>query len=411
MGALTQLVSQGEQDVYLSGNPQFSFFKCMYHRYSNFAIQNIHQNSYSGTLEFGEEVSFTLKRSGDLISNMYLEVVLPPLTTANVAGSTWVGWCNTIGYALIETAEIQIGGQTIDRHYSQWMDIWNELTAPNCNHDYEQELLGKYQSTLALQNNAVNQQRYYVPFQFWFNRNPCLALPIIALQYSEVKLLLKFRNFNELIVSDVAGAITTASIRSIRLWSDYIFLDTQERKLMAQNKHQYLIEQLQQSEFNFPSIGTNIKSSLNLNHPVKLLAWVAQENSNLEQNIVTGNDYFNYTGSTPSPTTGQNILINNATLLLNGVERFETQNEKYFRTLQPLQYNLCVPRTFMYTYSFSLYPQTYKPSGSCNFSRIDDATLTFEMVTTKGAGRILVYALNQNLLNIQSGMAGVAFSN
>jgi hypothetical protein len=362
--------------------------------------------------------------------------------------STYINWTNNTGHAFVKECEIEIGGQRIDKHYSQWLDIWNELT----DHD-ESEWIGlnkhaaknaylknpadgTHNVLLRADNNDNMSTRLYVPLQFWFCRNPGLALPLIALQYHEVKIKITTRACTALVNSDATTlqAAVTAN-PNVQLWADYIYLDTDERRRFAQVSHEYLIEQLQRE-----TGGMSSSQKLNFNHPVKELVWVVQEavlaqegaGTTVEDPLINiagsgtayteKSDYFDYSNSGGTGTGVNSEFINNsksfegfatAKLVLNGHDRFAARNATYFRTCQPLQAGHRVPSKHIYNYSFALKPEEHQPSGTCNFSRIDNAKLVFTTGTayTSTVCTLSVYAVNYNVLRIMSGMGGLAYSN
>ena len=452
-GGLMQLVAYGAQDIYLTGNPQITFFKVVYRRHTNFAVESIEQ-TFNGSADFGKRVTATISRNGDLIQQMYLEVVLPKLSTATVnnpAAST-ITWTYGVGNALVKQAEIEIGGQLIDRQYGDWMNIWTELTIPEGKRDGYDNMVGNRTSLVAsnsqlggLAADNVIAKRLYVPFQFWFNRNPGLALPLIALQYHEVKLNLELRPVSELyqinfIATTGITTIAPPSIVSCKLYVDYVYLDTDERRRFAQVSHEYLIEQVQfTGAETVAASSTNKNVTLNFNHPVKELVWAHTVATNATANATltaatigadtTGNYWFNYSGalSTASPCDS----FTTALLQLNGHDRFSVRFADYFRKVQNYEHHSRVPRVagdldstdnraqFIYTYSFALSPEEHQPSGTCNFSRIDNAVLQLSYGTDSQTGApavatamsLNIYAVNYNVLRIMSGMGGLAYSN
>ena len=439
-GGLMQLVAYGAQDIYLTGNPQITFFKVVYRRHTNFAVESIEQ-TFNGQVDFGKRVTATISRNGDLIQQMYLEAVLPTVT----GGSTGCTWTYGVGNAMINKAEIEIGGQLIDRHYGDWMNIWTELTVPAGKRDGYDNMVGNALGATTEQysswdaDGASPKYRIYVPFQFWFNRNPGLALPLIALQYHEVKLNLELRPVTDL-VQGQTGTVS-GSLVSCKLYVDYIYLDTDERRRFAQVSHEYLIEQVQFTGSQTIPRGTTTQNiTLNFNHPVKELVWT-HVTSNHSTAFTSGNpsygSWFNYSGSDAagidSFTTGL--------LQLNGHDRFYVRYADYFRKVQNYEHHTRVPRVggdlsgtsadadeasfrqYIYSYSFALSPEEHQPSGTCNFSRIDNAVLQLGYGTDPLTGAVNapvlstssmnlnVYAVNYNVLRIMSGMGGLAYSN
>ena len=441
-----QLVAYGAQDIYLTGNPQITFFKVVYRRHTNFAVEAIEQ-TFNGQADFGRRVTATISRNGDLIQQMYLEVVLPDLGSMSSGSSNVCTWTYGVGHALVKQAEIEIGGQLIDRHYGDWLNIWTELTTPASMRDGFDNMVGNKTNSVVSGGqfggvSAMSAVRLYVPLQFWFNRNPGLALPLIALQYHEVKLNLELRPVAELYqvnrVADGAVTITTTSpsLVSCKLYVNYVYLDTDERRKFAQVSHEYLIEQVQfTGSETVAASSTNKNVTLNFNHPVKELVWAhttttrATANAALSSSITastTGNYWFNYSGSTGSADS-----FTTALLQLNGHDRFSVRYADYFRKVQNLEHHTNVPRVsgdlnvddhraqYIYTYSFALSPEEHQPSGTCNFSRIDNAVLQLNYGADSQTGasavtaamNLNVYAVNYNVLRIMSGMGGLAYSN
>ena len=414
-GGLMQLVAYGAQDIYLTGSPQITFFKVIYRRYTNFACESIKQ-TINGSVDFGNSVSATISRNGDLIHKMHLEVNLPALNQTQGSG-TYQGWCNGVGNALLKTVELEIGGQRIDKHYAEWLDIWGELTTPASKRDCYKSMVGNYDSEKSLESNADSTTQLHVPLQFWFNRNPGLALPLIALQYHEVKVNIEFRAAAGLTVSDAAAAISTpqnsagstAAVTSANLWVDYVYLDTDERRRFAQVSHEYLIEQLQfTGDESIASGTTSTNSRLNFNHPVKELVWVMVDTAHGANNSNSGNKWFKYnTDANAEPMS--NTAGQGAKLQLNGQDRFAVRPGRYFRTVQPMCHHTSCPSKHIYCYSFALKPEDHQPSGTCNFSRIDNATLSLDHVDN--ACKLKVFAVNYNVLRIMGGMGGMSYSN
>ena len=414
-----QLVAYGAQDVYLTSNPQITLFKVVYRRHTNFSMESIEQ-TFNGTADFNKRVTCTISRNGDLISNVYLELKVPKLDQTQ-SSSTYVNWVNGFGNAVIKNCEVEIGGQQIDKHYGEWLDIWGQLNVTASQRSAYNAMVGNYNSTTGLKYSADNIRRLFVPLRFWFNRNPGLALPLIALQYHEVKINMEFQPLANMIMSDVSltapvdDAAATASFTSASLWVDYIYLDTDERRRFAQITHEYLIEQVQHTgSESISASATSKKVELNFNHPVKCLHWVIQDDDYLTAGS-TGSNNQPLKYDAVSQYEGRNDTFDTLKLQLNGHDRFAARDAQYFRVVQNNQHMVSAPTKHIYTYSFAIRPAEHQPSGTCNFSRIDNATMQFTFQsgshTADGAKTIKVYAINYNVLRIMSGMAGVAYSN
>lgn len=390
-----QLVAYGAQDVYLTGNPQITFFKVVYRRHTNFACESIEQ-TFNGNVEFGRKVTVHISRNGDLITNCWIELNMPTYTD-NSSGSP-VPYYNCVGHRMLEEIELEIGGQRIDKHYADWLEIWSELTVPAEKRDGYKQMIGKYDATPSFTGG-----RLYVPLVFFFNRNPGLALPLIALQYHEVKINVTFASRDKVMNTNNNSP---SGHFDAKLYVDYVYLDTDERRRFAQVSHEMLIEQVQFTGDETVTLGSN-KVRLNFNHPVKELLWVFKDSDPSS----SSQDPFEYTDDSTS-TTDVKVTdpLADAKLMLNGHDRFTVRNGDYFRLVQPYQHHTCVPRRAIYCYSFALKPEEHQPSGTCNFSRIDNATLSVNLNSTS-MDVMKVYATNYNVLRIMSGMGGLAFSN
>jgi len=535
-----QLVAYGAQDVYLTGNPQITFWKVTYRRHTNFAMESIEQ-TFNGQADFGRRVQCTVSRNGDLCYRTYLQVTLPQVGGQNC----YARWLDNPGHQLISMVEVEIGGQRIDRQYGDWMHIWNQLTLTSEQEDGYHKMIGNTtQLTFLTDPNfadvatacsaagvpqavcaprrALPETTLYVPLEFWFCRNPGLALPLIALQYHEVKINIELRPMDECLWA-VKGIGTTdssnvgkhsdsyqKSLVAASLYVDYVFLDTDERRRMAQNPHEYLIEQLQFT--GDESIGSSSnKVKLNFNHPCKEIIFVVQPDANVSYcdsfeegqalNMALGAQPFNYTDAldalpnsirafssseqlegaatggkagdaTQNKVIDTNGLFNDRTaggpadqadfsgasvtdlsmafkdsvnngvsdagafvlcetsrklhcwgenpvvtakLQLNGQDRFSEREGTYFDLVQPFQHHTRHPDTGINVYSFALRPEEHQPSGTCNFSRIDNATLQLVVsaaaIGSSATAKVRVYATNYNVLRVMSGMGGLAYSN
>jgi hypothetical protein len=383
-GGLMQLVAYGAQDIYLTGNPQITFFKIVYRRHTNFSMESI-QQTWSGTLapSGGSRATATISRNGDLVHRLYLETT--DLTTQED---------HNISAVLINNVEVEIGGQTIDKHYGHWMEAWAELTELNPSghvftHGDENGTIFQRMSCMGgVGNKGISTAKHdwaFIPLRFWFCENPGLALPLIALQYHEVKIILQ------------TGPVTTGG--NAVLWADYIYLDTEERRRFAQVSHEYLITQVQHQSFSGQAVNT-----LNFNHPVKELVWTSAWSMGQYEPALTEGSTFQ--------------------LKLNGHDRFAARDRDYFTIAQVWQHHSgfgschTAPDVTgddvghlhgIAVYSFALKPEEHQPSGTCNFSRIDNAQLIQGGAVTNDIKH--VFAINYNVLRIMSGMGGLAYSN
>jgi hypothetical protein len=519
-----QLVSYGAQDIYISGNPQITFWKILYKRHTNFAMESI-EVTFNGQADFNKRVTAVINRNADLMYKTYVQLVLPQVSLtgsgqATGGGSNLTGfrWVNYIGHRLIKQVEVEIGGQRIDRQYGDWMQIWTQLSTEAGSTAALDSLVGnthdlvllKRSNGAALDSTCSSDEMtlscipragcpaktLYVPLQFWFCRNPGVAIPLIALQYHEVRINVDFETWENCVYAETSNGDATRpdalALAAASLYVDYVYLDTEERRRFAQQSHEYLIEQVQFTGAESITSSSN-KVQLNFNHPVKELFWVVQRDSFVDcsfQDWITsvgGQQPFNYSddfstegiimslltqGSSVSAASqtvalgGTNTALNVAgegttvypgqvastgsqgqladfdagvnyllakvildsgvrcegknpvevcKLQLNGQDRFTEREGSYFDRVQPYQHHCRTPSTGINCYSFAIRPEEHQPSGTCNFSRIDKATLqlTVSLSTVTGfrTAQVRVYALNYNVLRVMSGMGGLAYSN
>lgn len=346
------------------------------------------QQTFNGTFGFDKRVTCQISRNGDLIHRIWLNLTLPKAASGNAV------WADYIGLRCIKSVELEIGGQRIDKHYPEWMYIWNELSLPSGKKTGYRCLVngvvaGASSSSYATTDTSTTV-KLHVPLEFWFCRNVGLALPLIALQYHEVKINIEFESKTNVIRSGTVNDDLDGT-----LWVDYIFLDTDERRRFAQLSHEYLIEQLQFTGDETLTGATN-RIKLNFNHPCKELIWVSPKVT------LSSNDWTNFT-----LTTGSNVT-DNAILQLNGQDRFAERTGDYFNLVQPFQHHENVSdNRGINVYSFALKPEEHQPSGSLNMSRIDTAVLSIKTTAASSLHKVKVYAVNYNVLRIMSGMGGL----
>ena len=422
-GGLLQLVATGKQDVFLTGNPQVTWFKMVYRRYTNFAIEQQVMN-FDNQADFGRRISCLLPRKGDLLGQLWLEIQLPALRNS-VTGAP-LSYTNSVGHALIQEISLEIGEQEIDRQTGEWMELWSNLVVTSEKVQAWNNMIGK--TTGASQGNTpsstVNQfgpLYLYIPLRFWFCKDPGLYLPLLALQYHPIRLNITLRPLQEMFVIDNPSATNPcdvtavqASIQNFQMYGDYVHLDVEERRRFVTNAHEYLIEQVQYTN----SVAIDAKVSqvsipVEFNHPCREFYWVVQRDA-----AVNAHQWFNYTNLANGETsTAGNTYVNqitNALIQIDGFDRFDQRNADYFRIIQPFQYHTVVPiQDYIYMYSFALHPEQTQPSGSLNASRLDTINLRLTMnpnvSPARGNANCRVYALNHNVLRIVDGFGGLLF--
>ena len=413
------MAAYGAQDKYVTGNPQITFFVAVYRRYTNFSIIQTPQ-LFNGDINFGKKVYCQLERIGDLVNQIFLKIKLPSLENYSYKTSNDdqvdFYWVNSVGHALIKLIEIEIGGNLIDRQYGVWMEIWSELTIPVNKRDGFFNMIGKSYNTINYDNNK--ELLLYIPLQFWFCRNIGLSLPLIALQSQEVRINLTIRNYNELIISSNGSNISSSpnkedlNIISGNLEVDYIFLEEDERKIFTKNNLQYLITQTQVYAKSLDNNNSKEQIDFNFNHLISEIIWVLQNSSVLNLYPYGGNEWFNFSSKSykNGEVNGSDPMLEGK-FIIEGNDLTEEKDYKYYRTVVPFQRHTSIPNNFIYAYSFSLHPEEFQPSGTCNFSRIDSSILELKLSEDLEKPIIQIFATNYNILNISEGMGGVEYSN
>ena len=524
-GGLIQLVAYGTQDLFLTHEPQITFFKVVYRRHTNFTLEVIPQN-FLYRPDFGKRVSCVLSRNGDIIRKIHVVIELPAIPQfkdddQNIDQIAKFAWIRRIGYGIIKTVEIEIGGELIDRQYGDWLNIWHELTIPNRKN--LDQMIGDIEELTDF-SNGKKSYKLMVPLQFWFNRIAGLALPIVSLQYNHIKINLElndlekciilapthtinidndFVNFipNEYITQNVDGVISWAKfiyfdiinrilylsritdngflsltetnpdkikddqqqknllyatdifgnlinakyliyglkseframprinaterlsinksinfsniiLKNCFLLVEYGFLDDEERIRFSQARHEYLIEQIfYNGEETIDGLHQSFK--IGFSQACKEVIWVSQLNLALN---LRNNDIFNYTNSLlkseNGEVTGTNI-ITNETLLFNGHERLSMRDSDYFSKIQIYQNHTHNASEGINVYSFGLHPETHQPSGTANFSKIDNIDLKISVISEINfnyTAILRIYGIAYNILRIANGISGIIYS-
>jgi hypothetical protein len=411
-GGLLQLVALGKQDVFLTGNPQMTWFKMVYRRYTNFAIE-AQPMYFDGTPDFGKRITCLVPRRGDLLSQLILEVELPALYLTN---GNAVSYVNSIGHVLIQEISIEIGEQEIDRQNGEWMEIWSNYTTQFDKQSGFYNMIGKVDGYSPPTLNGP--LKLYIPLRFWFCKNPGLALPLIALQYHPIRINVTLAPLSNLFYSSALTSpscsnleVRPTNITSLMLYGDYIYLDVDERRRFVSSAHEYLIEQVQYTSIIPIAPGASSGSlRLEFNHPIKELFWYIQRDDMLRYH-----EWYNYSSIGIYESGTRTDMLANAVLQLDGYDRFQVRDAGYFRLVQPWQYHTVIPeKLFLYSYSFALRPEDVQPTGSMNASRMDSIILQVAinpaLINTVGNLHSKVYATNLNVLRIADGYGGVVFT-
>ena len=430
-GGLLQLIAYGAQDAFISGNPQITFWKALYKRHTNFAMEPFRVN-FTGQPAWGGKTSAIIGRHADLLYTTYLEVVLP------TTGEGKAGFNNDqgrLGYNLLEYVELNIGGTAIDRLYGEWLYLWDSLTSDLSKSTKLWSMVGDGKasgnqtysdlSSTCYNNNGRTGPAnvLYVPLTFFYTRNAGAALPLISLAYHEVRIDVSW-NTREAVSGNFTLSGPPPPIQAA-IYADYIYLDVEERRRMAQESHEYLIEQVQYNEDKGISSYNN-RIDLTFNHPVKELIWVVQPSDYTNCKLTESNTR---PATRLTPFTYDQAAVESQFIQFNGQDRLEKRFGDYFNQPQMYQHHTgfgatvqgsAIPaaQSGIYMYSFALKPEEHQPSGSCNFSRIDTATIVMNIggnvvidARDDKIWDVRVYAVNYNILRIMSGMCGLAYSN
>lgn len=416
-GGNIELAARGVQDIYLTSNPQMTFFISVYKRHTNFSIESIEQ-PFIGDFDYGKQIYCIPNRVGDLLKDVKLKIVLPKLKRNTIDKNFKISWINSLGNAIINYIDIDIGGQLIDRQYGQWMEIWSELFLNNEKKKAYNKMINKdHKYNTVFEENGEDEIILYIPLFFWFHKNPGLAIPLIALQHHEVRFILNLRKFDELFISSNGNFYTDLNKDDFKIISgtlicDYIFLDTKERKLFAKSEHQYLIEQVQ---LNVLSLDTNLSSNiidLDFNHPVKELIWVTQFSKFLRAMPNGGKELFNFTNNSYLSNNKTKPIYKTLKIQFEGNDRIKNMDPKYFNLVQLYDYHTNIPLDkYINVFSFAFNPESHHPSGTCNFSKIDNPTLNIVLEDNLDDLFLYIYAINYNILKIKKGMAGLVYLN
>lgn len=467
-GPLTELVAIGAQNVDLiTDEPAYSIFQDPIKKITNFSKASFNMH-HKGNANWGSTMIFNIERKGDLLSTSYLVIELPTISVEDIETNEQplkdfkqsdlrVVWSNVLGYAAIEKAIIRIGGQVIDEMSGEFMQLITDM-----HDDWNRFYMLGHDGTINRPATHIDGQTIYIPLKFWFAQNINKALPLVALQHHRVEIEIKLREFHEL--TNVLRVVRDENGSSMLIHSDiklkkkdilnsymdctYIYLSPEERKHVAEKEHKILITQCQERKMN--TNGNTVE--LDFNHLVKEIFFFVQPRNNLNEGEI-----FNFSGKLNYPPAKFNNVeydidegnplvktiklskdlweelpsshhIKRARILLNGHERVQWKDYKYFYYVQPYENFKNPNEHHYYTYSFSANSRSLGHYGGCNFSRIDNAQLQLEFskpierkvsrtsdstvkLNDMGDGILSVYAHNYNYLIIKGGMAGVEFNN
>jgi len=421
----------------------------------------IYKDSLMGLYETVMKNSINIQ---NIFFNLYKEAS-ETLNNAN-SGNLKFAWVNRLGHSIIERIDVTIGGQIIDRHYGEWLDVLYELSGNRYLDDLYNKMIGNVSSMTLFDYEPSPVYKLVIPLQFWFNRRNGLAFPLIAMQYNELTISIKIRKLESCMYIQKIEGLDMVSL--IDIWNDkglslsynllvdYIFLDSKERQKFAQCAHEYLIEANQTLITNTDIL--SLPLILDLNHPCKELIWIARKQAYVQNNDgYTKIDWSNYSigvsngpkinwikgfegiYANPIDMTNQlNLYGNpllNAQLSFNGynIVNSTTGSSEFYNYLEPNKHHRNTPKDGINVYSFSINPEVHQPSGACNMSRIinpvlflkfKDGALSYNLsdiypdivpggnndsVQPTGLD-IFIFAPHYNILRLMGGYGGLGFT-
>ena len=466
-GGVIQIAAVGRQNAHLNGNADHTLFKTQHRRYTSFAEDLEYNDFSSGTVGFGQKVSASISRYGDLVSDLMLEVALPAieapatgfigLTDASgdvlaaepAADTTSAYWVNAIGFALICEVQIEIGGTEIDTLYPEWMYFWEEMTQRPGARLGEQ--IGKFTYSADVESDMVEfaskPRVLFVPLQFWFNKyfmEHGLSIPLIALSYHEIRVRVTFRSINECTVVTYATDFDGVSVNNLaptlvpvnsatssplvsadleaRLLVSYIYLDAEERNAFSSVEHEYLITTIQRQQHNITSaLSTSDQIKIFFNHPSNCLTWMIRPSAyltNRRRYSVGHKDMFDFSLATDDAATGAlpygdvTDATKSASLTLNGHSRWPTDLPGlFFRQTVPVMKWTNASDGYMYVFNFSARGGAWQPTSTLNMSRIDHVQLELKYGANIPVSDVLIFAESYNLFIVKEGMGGIRYSN
>lgn len=447
-GAVLDVVAKGPQDKFLTDQPTVSFFQTSYAQHTPFSRESV-ELQVSGQVAFGQTMIVPLNKRGDMLGKVYIVFRLPGIrhksepmvrrkrpycaeyddwdcsSTSTASSSTgssssssrgtmphkFVYWGNSIAYLALEFVSFQIGGQDVCKHFGEWLEINDEYTSkPGKPTD---ELVGRFRKEKDLWKASRRPQIRYAPLRFFFCEQVGKALPILAIHYSNVRLQIKTRDLHDCYYSsdgsipyliDSNQELCPRDLK-VSVFANVYYLSEYERDEINDDEHEYLIQQVQYNGGQVignscTAMNAPVTAKLPFQHPViEIILTIQDERHQLNK------DWFNYSGRcNEDPLASMKMTVNNH-------DRFCMREGKWFRLIEPLEHHTNIPRKHIYSYSFALFPEEQSfPSGSLNFSRLDDVTLHIVLQRGLGTCFLKVWALNHNVFRCLGGLAGLAYT-
>ena len=417
MAGRVQLETSGPQDRFFTVDPDYTHFLQSFRRHSNYSTEYVYMKP-ENEADFGKKVKFTIPQNqGDLIKTLSVKVTLPALTS-----SYNIGYIESIGHALIEYADIIIGGEVVQRITSDYLQIYSEHNFTQTKQKALEKLIGKYSlrtsatqvsdsSIIGFLGKASTEQQYFIDLPFYFYRNPKLAIPICAITKQEVEIEIKLRDYTDLIIDTSDGTYKSLtykpSITNFQLCSEIVFVDICERVKIKTTKRDYTITQLQQNVFDIDQNVSTGKFKLSFINPVKELYFIIQRQN------VTPFDYDNtLLISNDKLVLYENLDYLNLTLDGEDIISEETGNVIFLKAVQgAIHHSKTQLIRRFYSYSFACEPEKWYPTGQVNFSLTKEQIINLSMTPCVASARqFRVYALSYNILRVNEGIAQTLFN-
>lgn len=467
-GGLIQLIARGVQDIYLTDDPQITFFKMIYRRHTNFSVESRIQK-FQSLPNFGETATCSISYSGDLVGRIILYVEIPSIPKFIESDNVKVvAWVKNLGYALVQDVSLYIGGKLIDKQYGEFMHIWTQMTCKQ--KDSLSKMTGNIPKMYEFSNGKPGYA-LYIPLEFWFCRNTGLYLPLVAMSSSDIKITVSFRKFEECCKIGPGHSIEIEENVCPFIRGDYIVhngnygyitgFDFIKKRLYYIKLHK--VNSLPHDEHNkivsvhspYKFVTATGKESIehvslaykpSFVNSFLYVDYVYLENDERLKYVRIGHEYlieqvqFNQTlgitGSSvkmnlalkhpckafywvvhswPAPNdifsyvnplkVDEDLMITGV-LSINGQTRFGERGPEFFNLVEPYAHHSSGPTKGIYVYSPSMYPENHQPSSTLNMSKIDSANLILKL---NGGMRINVYTLSYNILRISFGMTSLAF--
>jgi len=391
------------------------------------AIIQTYNNVYNYYFNIDSNLKNLLRSMDDTPTTSVVPVVLLPQPKLLTQIETLVNgtkgsfaWIKYLGHYIIDYVSVEFDGQTIESQTGEWLQIWHKLSQLAEHERGYNLMIGNVDELQSFSTADKKGYKLYIPLQFWFCRNVGSSIPLVALKHTLTTLRVKLKNFSDVAFFDQFTIFKTTPKVECSIYADYFYVENDQRKRLAEVKHEHLIDTVSYGGtvvygYNnlFDQINGIVRPRLHFSEPTKELIWVIQRLDKIDGSLLNGEKrYYDYTYDT-------NQLINlstQASVIFNGRERQQLLPSSYYNWVQPFQHHTSSPDLGMNVWSMAISPELIQPTGSANFSRIDEVSLVIyltqklinDMQLNNTKIRIGIYSVSYNILRIMSGLAGLA---